>query len=153
MARPTIRNDTMVEEILERLGDGQTMVAIFADKRMPTKRAFNKWRVKDRDLDQRTFNAQLKGYLIHADLAADAQLKVISGTMDGDHRKLQAVVTAANNLGHQALAKLSRLDTRFKEKSEVSHTGPMVIGWASETSIQPASPVTNDEENRAPTVN
>ena len=153
MARPTIRTDTMVEEILERLGDGQTMVAIFSNKKMPTKRAFNKWRIKDRDLDQRTFNAQLKGYLIHADLAADAQLKVISGTMDGDHRKLQAVVTAANNLGHQALAKLSRLDTRFKEKSEVSHTGPMIIGWANETPVQPASPVRNDEDERAPTVN
>jgi hypothetical protein len=153
MARPTIRTDKMIEEILERLAGGQTLVSIFADKKLPTNQAYGKWRVKDADLDRRTFNAQLKGYLVHADLAADAQLKVINGTMPGDHRKLQAVVTAANNLGHQALAKLSRLDARFKEKSEVSHTGPMIIGWAGDAPAVTPIPAVKDEAEKRVTVN
>ncbi|MGB0299277.1 MAG: hypothetical protein ACPGC3_07440, partial [Paracoccaceae bacterium] len=36
---------------------------------------------------------------------------------------------AANNLGHQALAQLSKLDNRYKDKQEITHNGPMVIGW------------------------
>jgi hypothetical protein len=67
--------------------------------------------------------------MVHAAEAVDAQRSVINNTFAGDVRRAQAVVTAANNMGHQALAKLSKLDSRYKDKQEVHHTGPMVIGW------------------------
>ena len=39
----------------------------------------------------------------------------------------------ANAIAHQALAELSKLDNRYKEKREVEHTGGagMIIGWES----------------------
>ena len=46
-----------------------------------------------------------------------------------DPKRLQAIVTAANNMGHQANAKLSKIDNRYKDKQAIEHTGPMVIGW------------------------
>ena len=129
MARPSIRTDEIIIEVLERLTAGETMVSIFVDKHMPTKRAFNKWRLKDKELDQDVFGAMLHGYQVHADMAAETQLTIMQGEWKGDPKLTQAAVTAANNLGHQALAKLSKLDTRYKDKQEVHHTGPMVIGW------------------------
>lgn len=56
-------------------------------------------------------------------------MKIMNGDHDDDPKTLQAKVTAANNLGHQALAQLSKLDSRFKDKQEITHNGPMVIGW------------------------
>jgi hypothetical protein len=41
----------------------------------------------------------------------------------------QAMITAANNMGHQANARLTRIDKRFSDKSEVKATGPVIIGW------------------------
>jgi hypothetical protein len=129
MARPSKRTDEMVEYILEELSDGVTMAALFKDSDLPTRQNFNKWRVTDKELDQSVFSAMLRGYQAHADEAAETQLIIMRGKFKGDPKQAQAAVTAANNLGHQALAKLSKLDTRYKDKQEITHTGPMVIGW------------------------
>ena len=129
MARPSTKTDAVVDEVVERLCDGETMVSIFMDEHLPTKRGFNKWRLKDKDMDNRVFDAMKQGYLVHADEAAQTQLVIMRGEFTGDPRQAQAAVTAANNLGHQALAKLSKLDNRYKDRQEVTHTGPMVIGW------------------------
>ena len=56
-------------------------------------------------------------------------MKIMAGDHDDDPKTLQAKVTAANNLGHQALAQLSKLDSRFKDKQEITHNGPVVFGW------------------------
>jgi hypothetical protein len=125
----------MIQEILERLSDGETLVSIFSDKAMPTKRAFNKWRVLDEELDRLVFFASLRGYQVHADMAVATQLSIMDGKFKGDARQAQAAVTAANNLGHQSLAKLSKLDGRYKDKQQVEHVGPMVIGWADEAPV------------------
>ena len=57
------------------------------------------------------------------------QHRFLKRVFDDDPKTLQAKVTAANNLGHQALAQLSKLDNRYKDKQEITHNGPMVIGW------------------------
>ena len=129
MARPTIRTDAMIAEILERFSVGETITAVCRDDHMPTIRALQKWRIRDKDLDDECFAAEKRGIMVHAAEAVDAQRSVINNTFAGDVRRAQAVVTAANNMGHQALAKLSKLDSRYKDKQEVHHTGPMVIGW------------------------
>jgi hypothetical protein len=135
MARPSIRTDAMIEEILERFSVGETITAVCLDAHMPTIRALQKWRIKDAKLDDECFAAEKRGILVHAAEAVDAQRSVINNTLKGDVRRAQAVVTAANNMGHQALAKLSKLDTRYKDKQEVHHTGPMVIGWDEEEPV------------------
>ena len=60
---------------------------------------------------------------------------IMNGKWQGDPKSAQAAVTAANNLGHQSLAKLSKLDNRYKDRQEVTHNGPMVIGWETEEVI------------------
>ena len=129
MGRPSIRTDEMIEEIIDRVSDGETMTAICQDDHLPTRRAIHKWRRKDQKLDAEMFTAELRGIMVHADIAANVQLKIANDEMTCDAKKLQAMVTAANNLGHQALAKLSKLDTRYKDRQEITHTGPMIIGW------------------------
>jgi hypothetical protein len=129
MARPTIKTDAMIEEILERISIGETMTRICIDDHMPTTRAVMKWLVKDKELDDRVHRARVRGTLMIADEAVDAQRSVINGTYKGDSKRAQAIVTAANNMGHQANSRLSKIDSRYKDKQEVAHVGPMVIGW------------------------
>ena len=139
MDRPTIRTKAMIEELLERFSVGETITRVCQDSHMPTIRALQKWRIKDKELDDACFNAEKRGILVHAAEAVDAQRAVIDGTYVGDHRRAQAIVTAANNMGHQALAKLSKLDTRYKDKQEIHHTGPMIISWQDETAVHPGA--------------
>ena len=118
MARPSMRTDEMINEILERFSVGETITSVCLDDHMPTIRALQKWRIKDKDLDDKCFAAEKRGIMVHA---AEAVI--------GDAKRAQAIVTAANNMGHQALAKLSKLDNRYKDKQEIHHSGPMIIGW------------------------
>lgn len=129
MGRPTIRTDQMIDEILDRVSVGETMTSICKDDHLPTIRALMKWLRKDKELDDQMHRARVRGTLIQADEAVDAQRAVIAGTTGVDPKCVQAVVTAANNMGHQANAKLSKIDNRYKDKQQVEHTGPMVIGW------------------------
>lgn len=127
--RPTKKTPECIDEVLERIGNGETLVSIFEDEHLPSRIAFWKWCNTDHELDNLVFRAIRRGKLVHADIAANAQMKIMAGDHDADPRTLQAKVTAANNLGHQALAQLSKLDSRFKDKQEITHNGPMIIGW------------------------
>jgi hypothetical protein len=130
MARPSIRTEEMIEEILDRFSVGETITSVCLDAHLPTIRALQKWRRKDKELDDACFNAEKRGILVIMAEAVDAQRSVINGTCTSKYP--QAVVTAANNMGHQALARLTKLDIRFKDKQEVHHTGPMIFGWENE---------------------
>ena len=127
--RPTKKTPEVIEEVLERIGNGETLVSIFEDNHLPSRIAFWHWCNADKELDDLVFRAIRRGKLVHADIAANAQMKIMAGDHDDDPKTLQAKVTAANNLCHQALAQLSKLDNRYKDKQEITHNGPMVIGW------------------------
>ena len=129
MAKPNIRNRKMTDEIIDRVSCGETLTGICKDDHLPTIRSLVRRMRSDNDLDDQMHRARIRGTLIQADEAVDAQRAVIGGTTGLDTRELQAVVTAANNMGHQANAKLSKIDTRYKDKQQVEHTGPMVIQW------------------------
>jgi len=130
MASKTIRTDKMVEEIITRVSSGETLTGVCRDNHMPSIRSLMNWLGADDKLDDRMHRARIRGTLIQADEAIDAQRSVIDGTAaNGDPKRLQAIVTAANNMGHQANAKLSKIDNRYKDKQQVEHSGPMVIGW------------------------
>ena len=144
--RKTKKTAVVIDEVLERIGSGETLVSIFSDKHLPSRIAFWKWCNTDQELDDLVFRAIRRGKLVHADIAADTQLKIMQGNHDDDPKTLQAKVTAANNLGHQALAQLSKLDYRFKDKQEITHQGPMILGWANEF---PAEENENTSENNS----
>jgi hypothetical protein len=129
MPAPTIRTEPMIEEILDRISAGETMTAVCARDGMPTLRALLKWLSKDNVLDDAMHRARVRGTLIQADEAIDAQRSIINDTFKGDAKRAQAVVTAANNMGHQANSRLSKIDNRYKDKQQVETVGPMVIGW------------------------
>ena len=151
MARPSMRTNEMIDEILERFSVGETITSVCLDDHMPTIRALQKWRIKDKDLDDQCFAAEKRGIMVHAAEAVDAQRSVIGDTFVGDAKRAQAIVTAANNMGHQALAKLSKLDNRYKDKQEIHHSGPMIIGWDDGPAVvelgdQPGDQPLTDEE-------
>jgi len=129
LGRPTKRSQKVVDEMLERLSEGETLTKICDADHMPTIRSFQRWCIVDKELDEAVHAARIRGTLIIADRAVDAQQMVINGDHNHDPKALQAIVTAANNMGHQANARLTRIDKRYKDKQEVAHTGPMVIGW------------------------
>jgi hypothetical protein len=128
-----IKSAAICDEIIDRVSEGETITAICASDHMPTIRSVMRWLAKDRELDERMHRARIRGTLIQADEAVDAQRSVINGSAaPDDPKRLQAIVTAANNMGHQANARLSKIDTRYKDKQEVSHIGPVVVGWEKE---------------------
>ena len=156
MARPTIKTDAVVEEILNRVSAGQTLTAVCALKAMPSIRSLMYWLRDDPDLDEDMHRARIRGTLLQADEAVDTQRKIMAGKVPKgvDARMVQAMVTAANNMGHQANARLTRIDKRFSDKSEVTATGPVVIGWekpqpapgSEDTAPAPATKTLEDTE-------
>lgn len=133
MAKPGTFTDKVFEEIIERVSCGETLVAVCEDPKLPTLRTLMRHLAAHDDKDDRMHRARVRGTLCQADEAVKAQQMVIRGdTEKFDARHLQAVVTAANNMGHQANAKLTRIDKRYKDKAEIAHTGPMVFGWQDE---------------------
>lgn len=147
MAKPNIKTDEMVDEIIERVSVGETLTAICKDDHLPTIRSLMRWLAKDDKLDDRMHRARIRGTLIQADEAVDAQRSVINGTAKVEAKQLQAVVTAANNMGHQANTKLSKIDTRYKDKQEIAHTGPLVLGWDEPQQVEHDKPLDDEVLN------
>lgn len=146
MARPGTMTDKVFQEIIERVSCGETLVAVCEDSHIPTLRTLMRHLAADDAKDDRMHRARVRGTLCQADEAVKAQQKIIRGdTAEYDPKHLQAVVTAANNMGHQANAKLTRIDKRYKDKQEVTHTGPMVFGWQDEAG-EAEKPVQADQD-------
>ncbi len=129
MKKPVMKTIEVTEKILDEISVGKTLTSICKCKGMPTIQAVMKWCREDKELDDDMHRARIRGTLIQADEAVDAQRAVIHGKIEGNPKHIQAVVTAANNMGHQANAKLSKIDNRYKDKQQVEHTGPIVVGW------------------------
>ena len=131
MARPTVRTEAMIEELINRVSAGETLTSICKLMKMPSIRTLMTWLRDDDELDSRMHRARIRGTLLQADEAVDTQRKIMSGKLPNgvDPRLASAMTTAANNMGHQANARLTRIDKRFSDKSEVKQTGPIVIGW------------------------
>jgi hypothetical protein len=131
MGRPTVRTDALIDELINRVSAGETLTAICKLMKMPSIRSLMYWLRDDEDLDDQMHRARIRGTLLQADEAVDTQRKIMSGKLPSgvDPRMAQAMITAANNMGHQANARLTRIDKRFSDKSEVKATGPVIIGW------------------------
>ena len=161
--RPTLKSEKMCDDIIERVSSGATLTSICRLASMPSKRTLMTWLSKDDKLDERMHRARVRGTMLIADEAVDAQREIIGGKRmafdnrqiqalmaEGkkldidvdimrqlaeavrksgrDPKQLQAAVTAANNLGHQANAKLSKIDNRYKDKAPGGGAG-FFVGW------------------------
>lgn len=123
------RSPEVIETILAGLEEGKTLTSICEGAGMPSISATQLWCRDDADLDEKIFDARVRGILIQRDYAVDALNNVISGKGAKDPKQLQAIVTAARDLNHNTLAMLTRLDKRYSDKMQVENTGPIIISW------------------------
>lgn len=61
--------DDVIAELLEKLADGQSMVVICSDKRMPDQSTIWRWSKKDDDLARDIARAREVGYCVRAERA------------------------------------------------------------------------------------
>lgn len=71
--RPTIRDEAVVDEILARLSQGETLTAICSESDKPARRTFYEWLAEDSDLSARFARARDIGF----DAIADAVLHIV----------------------------------------------------------------------------
>lgn len=122
--RQTIRTEAMIEEILERVTNGEPLAQVLRSEGMPGVTAFYDWLNKDPVLDERFARAREYG---HDAIATDA-LRIIDTppaykqTAEGmsidqgdvQNRKLQF---------EGRLKLLSKWDRRYADKVDLNHSG------------------------------
>ena len=131
--RKIMRSSEIEDQILERLEAGETITRICQGDGMPTIRSFQRWCRDDAELDDVVLRSMTRGTLIQVHQIHDDQAQTAAQLKDPnnsyDAKTAQALATIYRDQNHNKIAILTRLDKRFSEKSEVSVTGPMVIGW------------------------
>ena len=131
--RKIMRSSEIEDQILERLEAGETITRICQGDDMPTIRSFQRWCRDDAELDDVVLRSMTRGTLIQVHQIHDDQAETVAQLKDPnnfyDAKTAQALATIYRDQNHNKIAILTRLDKRFSEKSEVSVTGPMVIGW------------------------
>lgn len=92
--RSSIRTPEMIDEILERLANGQTLTTITSDPHMPAHSTFWYWCDADADLASKVKAAQAVGQRV----LADARLDIAAGGLfsTGDARRDEMLVKAIN---------------------------------------------------------
>lgn len=61
--------DDQIEEMLRRMGEGETLTSIAADKRMPSMATMIRWEDERGDLGERITRARAQGYTVRAEKA------------------------------------------------------------------------------------
>lgn len=107
--RPTIRTETMIDEIIERVTAGEPLAQVLRSDGMPKPSTFYSWLETDADLSGRFARAREFG----ADAIAVEALRIADTPIDGERRKLTEdglEVTTEDMLGHRRL----QVETRLK---------------------------------------
>ena len=88
----SIRTDEMVEEIIDRIAAGESLLAISQDDHMPSYVTIQRWRMKDPELAARIDEAYSWGTEAHGDAMIDVAL---GGPMStGDVKRDRLVIDA-----------------------------------------------------------
>lgn len=108
--QPTKRNDAVVEEILDRIANGEALINICQDDHLPGYSTFNRWCREDRALLEMVDVA----YEFHARTMDDMADSILSGGIGstGDFRRDEARV------GHLRY-RLGKLNRRFQDKQQI----------------------------------
>lgn len=64
--------DAIEEELLERLADGESLVSICRDQRMPNRKTVQRWQDDDADFDAAVTRARESGMFVLAEKAVEA---------------------------------------------------------------------------------
>lgn len=105
--RPSIRTPEMVDEILKRIAEGETLASICREEGMPGRTAFYEWLAEDRDLSERFARARDVGF----DAIADEALGIADdGTRDYTESPDGRSVPDHDHIARSRL----RVDTRLK---------------------------------------
>lgn len=122
----------MVDEIIERVSNGEPLAQVLRSDGMPGITAFYDWLNKDKELDERFARAREAG---HDVIAAEA-LRIADTPVEGQRTKRTkdgVEVTTEDMLGHRRLQVETRLkllakwDRRYADRQQVEHTGKVGI--------------------------
>lgn len=130
--RRTIRTEAMVDEIIERVSNGEPLAQVLRSDGMPGITAFYDWLNKDKELDERFARAREAGH----DVIAVEALRIADTPVEGQRTKRTGDVveiTTEDMLGHRRLQVETRLkllakwDRRYADRQQVEHTGKVGI--------------------------
>lgn len=158
--RPTIRTDEIVEEILDRLTDGEPLAQILRSPGMPRPSTWYDWCAADADLSGRVARAREHG----ADAIAADALRIADTPVEGVIEKLEPVAVpdpdapggsrielkvterrVEDMLGHRKLQVDTRLkllrcwDPRYSERVSHQHAGKIGLEALVAGDDEPAS--------------
>jgi hypothetical protein len=118
--QPTKRTDEVVEEILDRIANGESLINICQDDHLPGYSTFNRWQREDPELLSMVDVA----YQFHARTMDDMADSILCGGIGstGDFKRDEARV------GHLRY-RLGKLNRRFAEKQQIDviHHEPVII--------------------------
>lgn len=127
----SIRSKEMIEEMLTRLNNGETITSILCDVHMPAPRTLWNWCDADEGLSNAIKKAQAQGQRALADIRMDI---AAGGTFStGDARRDDLLIKAINaNIGQRNRAE-------FGERVQVDHqrVNVMLPDWAVAISTKP----------------
>jgi hypothetical protein len=120
MGRPSLRTPERVQAIIDRVRLGATLKAACKTENV-SDRTMREWRQGDEELETNIFNARLAGIWPKLEEAEDA----LRNAKDRD----AAII--ADKIANHTRWLAEKLLAVFQpiQKSEVEHTGPVVIGW------------------------
>ena len=115
--------DELIEKLLTTVREGGTFQSACKELEV-AERIVRYWRKNDELLNERFLKARLESPLAKLDMYEDA-LKAAKISKDRNE------ILAADKLLAHARWEAEKLLTLFQpvQKSEVAHTGPMIIGW------------------------
>lgn len=105
------------EALCERLADGESLVAICRDDKMPSVRSVQTWMNEDDDFAAQITRAREAGYLIRGERAVEA------AKMAEDASKGRLAFDAERWY-------LGKLSNAFSDKQRVEHSGHLNLGAA-----------------------
>lgn len=92
----SIRTVEMIDEILERLTDGETLTSILLDDHMPARRTLDGWCDKDEELGTAIVKAMASGQHVLADIRLDIAQRGIFSTQDARYDEMLIKAINAN---------------------------------------------------------
>lgn len=122
----------MVDEIIERVSNGEPLAQVLRSDGMPGITAFYDWLNKDKELDERFARAREAGH----DVIAVEALRIADTPVEGQRTKRTGdcvEITTEDMLGHRRLQVETRLkllakwDRRYADRQQVEHTGKVGI--------------------------
>lgn len=126
--RPTVRDEGIIDLIIERVTEGVPLAQVLRGEGMPSVSAFYNWLNKDEELDGRFARAREFGH----DAIAAESLSIVDTTPERtntDHgdKVDSGHVAWLKNRAEQRMKLLAKWDRRYADKQQVEHSGKLSL--------------------------